>query len=99
MMWIDLVGIALFANFITGWFDPINKIRIRIVEKLINTIVKYNMLWAQPVISMFTCPMCIAFWGSLLYTKNLSYALITSFSALLFDLIITLYSYVKSELN
>ena len=96
---IDLVGIALFSCFLTGWFEPLNKYRNRIVEKLIDIIVKHNMLWTQPLISVFSCPMCLAFWASLIYTQNLTYALITSIMALTADLIITLYSYVKRELN
>jgi len=96
---IDLVGIALFSCFLTGWFDPLNKYRNRIVDKMIRTIIKYNMFWAQPLISVFSCPMCLAFWASLLYTQNLTSALITSIMAVIADLIITLYSYVKREFN
>lgn len=98
-MWTDLVGIALFSCFLTGWFEPLNPIRNRIVEKLINMIVKHNMLWAQPLISIFMCPMCLAFWVSLIYTTNLTSALITSLMAVVADTLIKIYSYVKSELN
>jgi hypothetical protein len=96
---IDLVGIALFSNWLLGWFEPLNKYRNKLVDKMINTMVKHNLLWAQPLLAVFNCPMCLAFWSSLIYTKNFTYALIASFMALVFNLIITLYSYVKSELN
>ena len=99
MMWNDMIGIALFSCFLTGWFEPLNPIRNKIVEKLIDTIVKYNMLWAQPFISVFMCPMCLAFWASLIYTTNLTSALITSLMAVVADTLIKIYSYVKSELN
>lgn len=99
MNWIDLIAIALFANFITGWFEPLNPIRQRIIDKTVRTMVKYNMLWVEHLISVLYCSMCISFWASLIYTMNLSAALITSFMALVANLIITLYSYVKREFN
>ena len=78
---IDIIAIALFSTWLLGWFTPINSIRDRVVTKLVDTIVKFNMLWAQPLLAVFMCPKCLSFWASLLYFQNLSYALITSFLA------------------
>lgn len=97
MNWVDFIGIALFANFVTGWFEPLNPLREKLIDKAVRMMVKCNMMWLEHFISVFYCPMCLAFWASLLYTRNFTSALITSFMAVVFNLIITLYSYVKRE--
>ena len=80
---LDIIGIALFSNWLIGWFEPIQSYRERLVEKMVNWIVRARIFWAQPLLTVFTCPMCLAFWASLIYTQNFLYALITSFLALL----------------
>ncbi len=87
-MIIDIIGIALFSNFLTGWFTPLNPLRERVTGKLIRMMVKHNMLWMQPLISVYSCAKCIAFWGALIYTTNLSYALICSILAQIIKYII-----------
>lgn len=78
---LDIIGIALFANFLTHWNTAITPYRDKVVEKMVNTIVKYNMLWAQPLLLIFTCAKCLTFWSTLVYTQNLTYALIGSLLA------------------
>ena len=39
------------------------------------------MLWAQPMILIFTCARCLTFFSTLVYTQNLTYALIGSLLA------------------
>lgn len=91
----DLVGIALFANWLLGWFTPLNSIRERLVGKMVNTMVRHNMLWAQPLLAVFTCPKCLTFWATLIYTKNFTYALIGSFIATLIHYILKTIGDVK----
>jgi hypothetical protein len=92
---IDLISIALFANFITHWFTPLHPLRDRIVSKLTDTIVKHNIFWAMNLVLLITCASCISFWGALIYTWNFGEALITSFLAVVIRLIIKLHNNVE----
>lgn len=82
-MLIDILGIALFSNWLIGWFEPIQSYRERLVEKMVDWIVRARMFWAQPLLTVFTCPMCLAFWSALVYFQNFTAALVTSFLSLL----------------
>ena len=86
--WIDVVGLALFVNFLLHWFGPIQNWRERLVEKIVRTMVKYNLWVAEPLLSFFTCVQCLSFWSSLLYFQNFTYALITSFVAVVIEKIL-----------
>jgi hypothetical protein len=92
---IDILGIALFANWLTHWFSPITPIRESIVRKLIDMMVKYNMFWAQSSLHIITCARCLSFWASLVYFQNLTYALITSLIAQVLYYIIKKTNYVE----
>lgn len=87
-LWIDLLGLALFVNFLLHWFGPIQPWRERLVEKLVRTMVKYNLWFAEPLLTVFTCVMCLSFWSALLYFQNFTYALITSFIAVVIEKIL-----------
>lgn len=78
---LDIIGIALFANFLLGWFTPLNGIREKLINKMVRTMVRHNMLWAQPLLAVFTCPKCLTLYATLIYTQNFTYALIGSFIA------------------
>ena len=91
----DIVGLALFVNWLLHWFSPIQKYRERLVEKLIRVMVKYNLYFAEPLITVFTCPYCLGFWSALIYFQNFTYALITSFLALSFNYIIKKFQNVE----
>jgi len=78
-----LISIALLSNFITWYFEPLTTIREWIVDMYIRWCVKYNMFWATKVSLLLTCPKCLAFWGTLVYTQNLIDAIIASILALL----------------
>lgn len=82
-MIIDILGIALFSNWLIGWFEPIQSYREALVEKMVGWMVKARMFWAQPLLTIFTCPMCLAFWASLVYFQNFTAAMVTSFLSLL----------------
>ena len=81
-MWLDLIGIALFTNWLLHWFTPLQPLREKIVEKIVRVMVRHNLWFIESFITVFTCPYCLAFWVSLIYTQHLTYALITSFMAL-----------------
>jgi hypothetical protein len=92
---IDLVGIALFANWLTHWFSPLSPYRDRLVQKMVTQIVKANILWAQPLLLVFTCAKCLTFWGALIYTQNFFYALVGSLIAQVLYYIIKKTNYVE----
>ena len=78
-----LISIALLSNFITWYFEPLTTIREWIVDTYIRFCVKYNLFWATKASLLLTCPKCLAFWGTLIYTQNLIDAIIASILALL----------------
>jgi len=92
---IDILGIALFANWLTHWATFLAPARNYIVEKMVNMMVKANMLWAQNVVLIITCAKCLSFWSSLIFFQNLTYALITSLVAQIFYYIIKKTNYVE----
>ena len=78
-----LISIALLSNFVTWYFEPLTTIREYIVDIYIRFCVKYNLFWATKASLLLTCPKCLAFWGTLAYTRNLIDAIIASILALL----------------
>jgi len=78
-----LISIALLSNFVTWYFEPLTTIREYIVDIYIRFCVKYNLFWATKASLLLTCPKCLAFWGTLVYTQNLIDAIIASILALL----------------
>ena len=87
-LWIDIIGLSLFVNFLLHWFGPIQPWRERLVEKMVRTMVKYNLFFTEPLLTIFTCVQCLSFWSALLYFQNFTYALITSFIAVVIEKIL-----------
>ena len=87
-LWINILGLALFVNFLLHWFGPIQPWREKLVDKLVRMMVKHNLWFAEPLLTIFTCVQCLSFWSSLLYFQNFTYALITSFTAVVIEKIL-----------
>ena len=87
-LWIDLLGLALFVNWLLHWFSPLQPWKERLVEKMVRIMVKHNLYFAEPLLTIFTCVACFSFWSSLLYCQNFTYALITSFIAVVIEKIL-----------
>lgn len=85
---IELIGLALFVNWLLHWFTPIQPWREKLVDKLVRTMVKYNLWFAEPLLTVFTCVTCLSFWSALFYFQNFTYALITSFTAVVIEKIL-----------
>ena len=92
----ELIGIALFANWLTHWFSPLSPYRDKLVDKMVGWIVKANILWAQPLLLVFTCAKCLTFWATLVYTQNFFYALLNSLIAQCLYWLIKKTNYVES---
>ena len=96
MILIDLLGIALFTNWLLWWFSPLEPLRTAIIDRVVRWGTKYNIWWPQTLLPYLFCVKCTAFWGTLIWSANLSYALITSFLAIIIKYIL---EYVESESN
>lgn len=77
-----LISIALLSNFVTWYFEPLTTFREWIVDAYIRFCVKHNFFWATKASLILTCPKCLAFWGTLVYTQNLLDAIVASVLAL-----------------
>ena len=86
--WIEVVGLALFVNWLLHWFTPIQPLRERLVDKMVRMMVKINAYRLEPLLLVFTCVKCLSFWSALIYFQNLTLALICSFLAITFETVI-----------
>lgn len=80
--WDLIISGALLANFFTWYFKPLDGVREYIVDKWVGFFVKREWFWAVPGIKILTCPKCLAFWSILVYTFNLTDAIVASILAL-----------------
>lgn len=94
--WDLIISGALLANFFTWYFKPLDGVREYIVDKWVGFFIKHEWFWAVPGIKILTCPKCLAFWGILVYTFNLTDAIVASVLALAIKKFI---KYVESESN
>ena len=76
-MMIEIAGIAILCNMLTHWFEPIQSIKYKVVDKL--------PLWIG---KLFLCSKCCGFWVGLIYFQNPILAALTSFTSYLIDNII-----------
>ena len=80
--WDLIISGALLANFFTWYFKPLDSVREYIVDKWVGFFIKREWFWAVPGIKILTCPKCLAFWSILVYTFNLTDAIVASVLAL-----------------
>lgn len=85
---LEILSIAIFANWVTGWFQPIRYFRDIIVEWWTNFTIKGGWYGFQSFSKVLVCPKCFAFWFTLAYKQDFWLALIVSFVALLVKFII-----------
>ena len=83
-----LISIALLSNFVTWYFEPLTTFREYIVDMYIRWCIKYNLFWATKASLILTCPKCLAFWSTLVYTQNLIDAIIASALALFIQFVL-----------
>lgn len=78
-----IISAALLANFITWYFVPFDNVRDYIVTKWVNFCLRtLKQPWMVNMVQIITCPKCLAFWGTLIYTQNLIDAILASVLAL-----------------
>ena len=71
---IEIVGIAILCNMLTHWFEPVQKFKYNVVDKL-------PMWIATPLL----CSKCAGFWFGLIYFQNPILAAVTSLVSYLID--------------
>jgi len=71
---IEIVGIAILCNMFTHWFEPIQNIKYKVVDRL--------PLWIGKV---FLCSKCAGFWVGLIYFQDPILAAVTSLTSYLVD--------------
>jgi hypothetical protein len=87
----NIVGIALIVNFFLYWFTPIQPLRDKLEEKLSDLIVKYNLYFMSYFLTLLSCVQCMSFWVGLIYFQDFISALMTSFVAIVFNIVIKKY--------
>ena len=70
----EIVGIAILCNMLTHWFEPIQSVKYKVVDRL-------PMWIAKPLL----CSKCAGFWVGLIYFQNPILAAITSLTSYLID--------------
>lgn len=85
---LEILALAIFSNWITGWFQPIRFFRDTIVEWWTHFTIKGGMYGLQPIAKILTCPKCFGFWFTLIYKQDFWLALIVSLSAFVIKFVI-----------
>jgi hypothetical protein len=84
----EIITLALFSIFMTGWFTPFNKPREWITDKWIRMCIKLNLYFLMDVIVVFSCSKCFGFWFTLIYTQSFILALNVGFLSFIITFII-----------
>lgn len=74
----EILGLALFSVWITGWFTPFNPAREWITDKWIRMCIKLNIHSLASLAVVISCSKCFGFWFTLMYKKDIFLALSVS---------------------
>lgn len=77
----EIVALAIFANWITGWFTPLNYFREVFTNVWTRVTIKSGFYSLQRLAVVLSCPKCFSFWFTLIYKQDFWLALIVSFVA------------------
>jgi len=78
----EILGLALFSVWMTGWFTPFNTPREWITDKWVRLCIKLNLHSLASLAVVLSCSKCFGFWFTLIYKQDFFLAL--SVSALAF---------------
>ncbi len=93
----EILGLALFSVWITGWFTPFNPAREWITDKWIRLCIKLNLHSLASLAVVISCSKCFGFWFTLLYSRDFILALNVSFVAFLITFGIEQIEQIKSK--
>lgn len=71
----EILKLALFSVWITGWFTPLNWLREVITEWWTKTTIKMGFPAFQRLAIVLSCSKCFGFWFTLIYTNDFWLAL------------------------
>jgi hypothetical protein len=91
---ITFISLSLIIIFWTQYFTPIQPFRIWVITSLSNWIVKKQLYYLHPVLTLMNCNKCLGFWGGWLYYWDIRYGLMLS---VLTFLLAKLIAYVSSD--
>lgn len=84
----NVLALALFANWMTGWFTPLNYFREVITDVWTRVTIKAGFYSLQRLAVVISCSRCFGFWFTLAYKQDFWLALIVSFVAYVINHII-----------
>ena len=84
----QIITLALFSVWVTGWFSPLNGIREWITVGWIQMCIKLNLYFLMDAIVLLSCSKCFGFWFTWIYSKSFTLALGVSFTAFLINFVI-----------
>ena len=84
----QIITLALFSVWITGWYTPLNKYREYVIDKYIRLCMRFNVPSLMDLIVILTCSKCFGFIFTLIYTQSFVLALSVSFTAFLINFVI-----------
>ena len=84
----EIIAIAIFANWITHWFKPLDVVRETATDVWTRYTIKMGFYPLQRLAIVFSCPKCFAFWFTLFYRGDFFLALNVSLVAFLIKFII-----------
>ena len=84
----EIIYIALFSVWITGWFTPFNPAREYITDKWVRLCIKLKVPTLANAIVVLSCPKCFGLWFTLIYKQSFTLALSVSFTAFLINFVI-----------
>ena len=74
----EILGLALFSVWMTGWFTPFNKPREYITDKWVRLCIKLNLHSLASLAVVLSCSKCFGFWFTLIYKQDFFLALSVS---------------------
>ena len=84
----EIITLALFSVWVTGWFSPLNGIREWITVKWIQMCIKLNLHFLMDAIVLLSCSKCFGFWFALIYTQSFVLALNVGFLAFVITFVV-----------
>ena len=74
----EILGLALFSVWITGWFTPLNYFREVITDVWVRACIKSGFSSLASLAVVISCSKCFGFWFTLFYKQDFFLALSVS---------------------
>lgn len=84
----EILALAIFSNWVTYWFTPLNWFREILTEAWVRTCIKAKLPAASSMAIVLSCPKCFGFWFTLFYKQDFWLALIVAFLSFVIKFVI-----------